>query len=469
VNPRANVVDDLAQLANLAEPPPLDEVAAHRLVERALATTSRALRVGEASGAATASGLAPRDSATTGDVDELAHLAGLAEPQLLDEVAAHRVVERALGSGKTAGLRGTSRPRRGRVWAPTLALGCAAVVAWLALRGAPAPEFVLSSVSLPTGDRLTALPGARYDVSRLEPADRRLRLHHGTILADVAHVVRGQRFEIATTHLVAIATGTVFSVDTDAIRSRVVVYEGSVVVEQAGVRHVLAAGGGWDSALGVGAPFVAELAPAITAALSNRAAAADPTPLPPPASTDHVASAPTEPPPANPVGSPPPSEPPPPTASPPSLAELLARAHAQIAGGRYDAALATAKLAASRGGGSGAWRLVTADALRGLGRAADAARELDAAHRELAGLDAVEAGYSAAYLRFRELHDPAGALASLADVDALDSPLEERGLGLRVQILESLGHHNDARPLAARYLERFPQGDLRVLMQSLRR
>jgi hypothetical protein len=41
---------------------------------------------------------------------------------------------------------------------------------------------------------------------------------------------------------------------------------------------------------------------------------------------------------------------------------------------------------------------------------------------------------------------------------------EERGLALHVQILVAQAKHAAARPLAQRYIERFPHGELRSLM-----
>ncbi|MEO8842208.1 MAG: hypothetical protein ABI591_05345 [Kofleriaceae bacterium] len=115
-----------------------------------------------------------------------------------------------------------------------------------------------------------------------------------------------------------------------------------------------------------------------------------------------------------------------------------------------------------------AWWQVVADAQRGLGHTADAATAYDRAAHELTGIDRSEAGYSAAYLRHHDLHDDQAALASLdaAKSDAAGSPLEERALGLRAQVLVALGR--DARPTAKTYLAHFPHADLRAYMLSLK-
>jgi hypothetical protein len=107
-----------------------------------------------------------------------------------------------------------------------------------------------------------------------------------------------------------------------------------------------------------------------------------------------------------------------------------------------------------------------ADAQRALGKKREAADTLVAAAGVLEGTAQTEAAYSAAYVRFHDLHDADGALAALAafDVDVPGSMFEERGLALHVQILVAQGKHADAKPLAQRYLDQFPRGDLRSLM-----
>jgi tetratricopeptide (TPR) repeat protein len=159
------------------------------------------------------------------------------------------------------------------------------------------------------------------------------------------------------------------------------------------------------------------------------------------------------------------------TARADSIDALLIAARTALADGKLGDALALAREAAERGFETGPWRVVTADALRGLGRASDAAAAYERAAGELTGADAYEAGYSAAYLRFAELKDPAGALAALDATrpDADGSPLEERGLALRVEVLQALGRTDDLRPIARRYLARYPHGELRVEMQRLAR
>src|SRR6185312_9336647 len=131
-------------------------------------------------------------------------------------------------------------------------------------------------LTLPTGDHLAGVAGARFEVEDVAPAHRRIRLHGGEVMFDVAHVVAGQRFEVATDHLLATAKGTVFSVAVDATGSHVHVFDGIVAIEQAGRTHWLVAGAVWDStrsttAIAFAPPPV--LAPNIERALGARAIA----------------------------------------------------------------------------------------------------------------------------------------------------------------------------------------------------
>jgi hypothetical protein len=148
---------------------------------------------------------------------------------------------------------------------------------------------------------------------------------------------------------------------------------------------------------------------------------------------------------------------------------MLARARGHIAAGRFAEALAVVEAVSHHGPLDGAWDVVQGDGLRGLGRAGAAADAYIVAASKLSGVERIEVGYAAAYLRFHDLHDADGALAALmlAAPDAAGSPLEERGLALHVQILAALGRSVEARPLAQRYLERFAHSDLAGDMRTL--
>jgi hypothetical protein len=397
--------------------------------------------------------------------DELAQLAGRAEPPALADGEARWMIDRAID--ETASPVAHSRGRALWIALPIAALAAAAVA--IVVRAQPAAsnsrDAQVLHLTLPTGDRLTGVAGARFDVEQLAATDRRLRLHSGLVLFDVAHVARGQRFSVATPQLVATAKGTVFSVETDAIGSRVRVYEGVVEVEQGGEEHDLAAGSVWDSATHQTAIALVRpesLATTIASAIDERAAM--------PAATPSEQQ-PTMPMPATPAPAPaPPPEPGPPT---PTLAPTpdLHVAQSELAGGNLAHALDLAKRATAGDGASPVWWLVLADAERGLGNASDAADAYDRAARMQDGAERAEAGYSAAYVRLHALNEPVLALSSLIAAHADDdgSPLEERALGLRAQILVALGRKHEAADVAASYLAKFPKADLHAYMAELAR
>ncbi|HEX4449739.1 MAG TPA: FecR family protein [Kofleriaceae bacterium] len=393
--------------------------------------------------------------------DELAQLAGRAEPPALADGEARWMIDRAID--ETASPVGHSRGRALWIALPIAALAAAAVA--IVVRAQPiassSRDAQVLHLTLPTGDRLTGVAGARFDVEQLAATDRRLRLHSGLVLFDVAHVAPGQRFSVATPQLVATAKGTVFSVETDAIGSRVRVYEGVVEVEQGGEEHDLAAGSVWDSATHQTAIALVRpesLAPTIALAIDERAARAAPPP--------------SEPPPAPPPAPAPPPEPLTPTPTPaPAPAPDLQLAQAELAGGNLAHALELAKRATASDSASAVWWLVLADAERGLGSAGDAADAYDRAARIQDGAERAEAGYSAAYLRLHALNEPVLALSSLIAAHADDdgSPLQERALGLRAQILVALGRKHEAADVAASYLAKFPKADLHAYMAELAR
>jgi len=409
-------------------------------------------------------------------VDELARIAGRAEPPPIAEGEARWIVDRAFDSS-------VAIPTRSRrlVWALGLAGAAAAAavaIAWLVPRSSEIAtgDASVLHLTLPTGDRLTGVGGARFDVERVAATDRRVRLHGGLVLFDVARVAPGQHFAVATPELVATAKGTVFSVETDKTGSRVRVYEGVVEVEQGGDEHLLAAGSVWDSATHSTAIALARppaLAPSISSAVSERAsgvspvplpiAVLDPSPSPSPSPSPIPAPAPV-PTPASIVATPAPQP-----ATPAELGRLYDLARSQVAANKLEDALATAKRAGVRGELDGPWWLLVADASRGLGKTDDAASAYDRAARELTGADRAEAGYSAAYLRFHDLSEPVLALSSLiiARADEDDSPLQERALGLRAQILAALGRTHEAHDVATHYLAKFPESDLGAYMREL--
>jgi hypothetical protein len=72
-------------------------------------------------------------------------------------------------------------------------------------------------------------------------------------------------------------------------------------------------------------------------------------------------------------------------------------------------------------------------------------------------------------LRFGQLDDPAGALASLdaSAADAPAAPLEERALALRARGLERAGRRAEAQAVARRHLDRFPDAGMAGWMRAL--
>jgi hypothetical protein len=401
------------------------------------------------------------------DVTQLAALAANAEPPALDELSARRMIERALAAPRIGEARIAEPARRRRIGiaVPVFAVAALALLAFLWLRPTASPPTApLLRLALPTGDQLTATSGAQFEIAELAPASRRLRMQSGSILFSVAHVVPGQHFDVTTPHAVVRAKGTVFSVTIDHDATSVFVVQGVVEIDHGNETHVLPAGQSWHGA----APSTA----VTSLAQAPRVAPTEPAPAPAPA------PAPTIEPPSEPGATgdrPEPAEPRPQAepsvepARPP--APSIARARAHIIAGRFEAALAEARRAETTGTLTGAWHVVIGDAHRGLGHASDAADAFAKAVTDLSGDARAEAAYSAAYLRFRELRDTDGALAALTagDVEAEGSVLEERGLALRAQILESIGRRADARPIAERYLARFPHGGLASFMRSLLR
>jgi len=399
-------------------------------------------------------------------LERLAGLARASEPPDLPDAAAASIVRNAMGAAGT-------RLRRRRVASITLgAMAAAAVVALgisvgLRLGGSESSAMTVASAQplrmrLPTGDALTATPGARFRLESTTVADRRIALEEGTMLAQVERLGRGNRFEVVTAHLRARALGTIFSVQTTADSSVVRVFEGRVEVLEQGRRRVLTAdqelsAGGEPGPIDDGAPLAGE---GRLAAAGRMAEAFEPDSTPPSGAEPTTIAA--EPMPANgpsaaAAGSPGEEEP------------TTAEARRWIAGGEAARALRAARRALSQGGAPGHWRMLEADSLRALGRYDEAARSYEEALSALQGPAAAEAGYLAAAVRHARLGDREGALGALdrGRADAPGSPLEERALGLRARILFEQGRTAEARAAAERYLARFPEGGLAQWMSDL--
>ncbi|MBX3273234.1 MAG: FecR domain-containing protein [Sandaracinaceae bacterium] len=436
---------------------------------------------------------APRGAA----LDGLLASAQGAEPDALTERELRALVQHAA-------VTGGARHRRWTLWrvsgvAALAAMGAAAAVtlavldpgeapAPVAERGASEPAPPASplepreerapsdaveptGLDLPTGDRLMAASGARFDVALEEPRVRRVRLGGGSMLFDVRRIERG-RFHVTTPNAEVEVLGTVFSVRAAEGATTVWVYEGAVrvrgegrarVVEAGEVAHLGAGEIGEDALADEGREAAAaRRAPGPIASAEDgdeagpEVARREPLALAPSPEAargprgerSREATAPEQ----APEQAPEPALEAIPAPTPTSARALIAR------GGAADAlALASEALAQGRGE---AWRMVEADALRALGRLEDAAEAYGRAAQALPAPRRQQAGFLEARLRAGELGDPAGALRALraAGVAAPRSVLRERGLALEVQLLSRLGRREEAASVAAEYVRAFPDG-----------
>lgn len=415
-----------------------------------------------------------------------------------DELAARRVA------------RGAHAGRRRWAWAAAAALALGAIggsLGGFAIgRGEVARVEVEapSRVMLPTGDTIVATPGAELAVVESSDAARRVEVRSGTVLFDVAPLAPGERFVVNARGVRAEVRGTVFSVGADA---RVRVYEGAVAVEQGGASTLVTAGRMWadgavrardegpleaqgleaasrrttlasrevdsgdaeelvasavldapvesagaadgtivangDVALGggandangdvnppIGARGAADDGLGASAAGRSAANAAATVRVTTDGATQRATS----------------------TSARGDDARVTPERLAQwIAGGEAERALVEAR---RRG-----WRLPEADALRALRRGEEALT----IYERLASRDGYAAFTGARVAQ--ELGDRRRALALLER--APTSAFDERALGLRVRLLVEGGRRAEALPLAARYVERFPNGSLAEWMRAL--
>jgi hypothetical protein len=327
---------------------------------------------------------------------------------------------------------------------------------------APAPQAgEPSRLRLATGDALTAVEGAEFEVRSALAEQREVKLHDGTMLFDVAPLGSEQHFQVVTPELRVDVVGTVFTVDTRGGRSVVRVYEGHVEVRYQGRTLRLRVGDlftsdarapGHDALAGEALAAatrrharppaaveveVARTAPAATWATSASVDAAG-------------AHATTE-------------RHPPPTLNLEQARRLLQR-------GELTSSLAAADAAiAERAEPLGQWYLLRAQVGARTGRMADAAHDLELAAVYLPGREAHDAAYDAAVLYFEQLQDGARALHVLkaSGVVGPDKFVEARGLELRVRLLQSLGRPWEASAVARRYLRAFPDSSAAELMREV--
>ena len=401
-------------------------------------------------------------------LEALLHAARRDEPDAIDDVRANALVQNAMKRAKVR------RSMRLVITTGSMVTLAAAAAVLLTMRSAsvPAPEVAARTTpapvvaALPTmtraGDRLHGTPRAAFTLADDDGQSRRIVLERGAVLCDVAPLTGAQSFEVVADDVRVHVRGTVFSVEREATTT-VRVYEGVVEIEHGAVSVRVYAGQRWSRDAGQGeldthsldaiareatlarapavehAPAVSatpEAAPTAQASAVREDTSADSTPGVPRTLEARLAT---------------------PSAT---EAEGLLR-HGDAAG-----ALALADAAGSRGEATPRWALVRADALRALGRSAEAADAYDTAARVDARHRA-EAGYAAANLRFRALHDTSGALRSLDASGATGSSLAERALTLRVKLLRAEGREADARADATEYLTRFPEGTSAAFMQSV--
>ncbi|MEM9068178.1 MAG: FecR domain-containing protein [Myxococcota bacterium] len=399
-------------------------------------------------------------------LDQLAGIATNAEPPMLPDERADAMIAFATRSA-------AHKPNRW-VWA---AAAAALLVAGLGAGWWAGQQTDPLQAALPTGDVLTATPGARFEVRSAAPEHRRVDVDEGVVLFDVRPLTDDQAFEVRTEEVVVRVRGTVFSVEREGGTS-VRVYEGRVDVEAGGTITRVAAGEMWrDGAIaaleggaleedGERAALAraepAQLAhatpaetvdrPQVEEALVEEALVEEP-----PQVEEPPLEEPVEEPPVEVVAEAPevaePAEPRrvarPAGRTQPQVTRDVARSW--IANGDFERALDVAR---RRG-----WRLVEADALRALQRFAEAAEVYEAVGDS-------RAAYAAARIHFLELNDPDAALRALETIEE-GSPLAERSLALRVRALRRVGRTEEARRFAETYLARFPQGGLADWMQAL--
>lgn len=404
----------------------------------------------------------PEDDA---DAMIAAALAGRSSQEVPKD-APHRVTEDPpdIGPGSTRDSAGGSRTRT--VWAVAMAATVLLALGighrWGETSVAPANESPLRA-ELATGDVITAMPGARFELRRVEQEARQVAVREGVALFDVQPLEEGETFEVILPHSTVHVRGTVFSVD--ASDESVRVYEGEVEIVHEGRSTFVQAGGMWRedteqtleqgplAEVAASAVEVRELRERISARTVEEMARAEPIVAP-------VAETDTQDEPAQPADvqstdqAPEPIEvqPAPPV---PVRAPTRARVRQWLAAGDYPRALRSAR----RHG----YGLLEADALRALGEYELAADAYDAAAQTPRG-DA--AAFAAARIRYRRLNDAQGALQSL-QASRGAAALAERELGLRAQLLHQLGRESEAQAAADAYLRSYPEGGLSGWMESL--
>lgn len=441
-----NDLDRLLEQARAAEPDPLDDATVEAWVRDARVAASRET--------------AAEDHAES-PLDRLLAEARGAEPEPLDELAVRRMAQRA---AMTGGARHNTWTRRRLMFAAGAAAALAAAAVTLSVlpdstaptrTAAPVPRPTApepsepTDLELPTGDRIVAAAGARFGVEMARPEERRVRLSGGSMLFDVCSL-EGGRFSVNTPNAEVLVLGTVFTVHATDEGTTVRVYEGRVQVRGHDEERVVHAGGMVH--VGGGEPRSDSLAREGREAARERGLA-QATPTPEPVADRSAVRSERR-----------------PSVAPRPAPQREAQAPVEVPVEAADVRLWIARGDAARGleearrqtgrGRVDPWRMLEGDALRALGRHAEAADVYRRATVELSPPRRQQAGFLEARLRASELDDPAGALRALrdAEVSGAGSPLRERGLALEAQLLTRLGRHAEVREIAESYLADYPEG-----------
>lgn len=406
-------------------------------------------------------------------LDELLRQAREAEPDDLHPAEVERAVSHAAVTGR-ARHRAWAMRRITTVAGVSAALAAAAAVLWMlgpASEPSPTPAPTVAEapetpgtapipepaqhaaptpVELDTGDRLLATHDARYTVQRATPRERRVELGAGSVLFDV-RPLEDSTFTVVTADARVVVLGTVFTVQADEGGTTVRVYEGRVRVEHEGETRLVERGGSTRVGDDRAARGIDPLREPAREAAAVRLATAEttPEPTPPPVHAERAARSAT---PAEPVASAPSAD---------EVRALLASRDPR------DATLALERARERTAAGDlDPWSMLEADALRALRRPREAAMAYARAAEALPSPRHEQAGYLAA--RQLAALTPSAALAQLdaADVTAPGSPLRERGLALRVQLLTRLGRDTARNSAAREYLSLYPDGSRAPQMRA---
>ncbi len=332
-------------------------------------------------------------------------------------------------------------------------------------RGVPAGDGRRGSsaesrrLRLASGDVLVGSPGGAFEVVA-EERDRVVRLDEGDVLFDVVHRPRGS-FVVRADDFSVTVLGTVFSVRREGDAIGVRVFEGSVLVRGADGDEVqrLGAGDLWVSRALAGMDEWRNRSEREWRVIAGEGGRAERRAPPAGANARRAASTQSE-------GR---AE-----AAGPEAREALAgedrspadpeltSARARLAEGDFEAVLRACDAHPTEG----AWLLLRADALRGLGRNEAAARAYEAAARSLADHRRVQAAFAAAQLRGEASPESALRLLARFGVTRVSSPLEERARALRIRLLRSVGRDDEADAEELAYEERFGDGRARAAEPS---